>query len=184
MIRMFLRSRLSRFLACLILLACLGTAFADAQSEYELGEKAYQSEDLITAMAHLDRAAESGHPKAMLLLGYIYDKAEENTLAMTYYLKAYERGDAEAAVAIGTMYASGDGVERNRETARSWYEKAAASGDGMALETLGLAYMNGDLGLYKDPERGRELLRQAADNGHLPARDLLESMSGSEAKTD
>ena len=80
--------------------------------------------------------------------------------------------------------ASGDGVERNQEMARSWYEKAAASGDGMALETLGLAYMSGDLGLQKDPERGRELLRQAADNGHLPARDLLESMDGTEAKTN
>jgi len=180
----FLSDRFLMMLVCLILIPCLGTASADPVMEYELGAKAYESEDLISAMGHLERAAESGHAKAMLLLGYIYDKAEENTLAMKYYRNAYEQGNAEAAMAIGTMYASGDGVERSQETARTWYEKAAAAGDVVALETLGLAYMNGDLGVQKNPQRGRELLRRAADNGHRPARDLLGSMDGDEAKTN
>lgn len=179
-----IRLDLLKWLVCLILIPCLGQASTDPVAEYELGAKAYESEDLITAMQHLDRAAESGHAKAMLLLGYIYDKAEENELALKYYHRAYDRGDAEAAMAIGTMYASGDGVERSTETARSWYEKAATAGDGTALETLGLAYINGDLGLRKDPKRGRDLLRRAADNGHQPAGDLLESMDGAQAQTN
>lgn len=179
-----LRHRALKVLVCLILIPCLGTASADPAEEYELGATAYESEDLITAMNHLERAAESGHAQAMLLLGYIYDKAEENALAMTYYRGAYERGNADAAMAIGTMYVSGDGVERSQETARSWYEKAADAGHGVALETLGLAHMNGELGLQKDPEHGRELLRRAAGNGHLPARDLLESMDGGEVKNN
>ena len=171
-------------LVCLMLMPYLESASADPAAEYQLGATAYESEDLITAMSHLERAAESGHAEAMLLLGYIYDKAEQNILAMEYYRNAYEHGNAEAAMAIGTMYVSGDGVERSQETALSWYEKAAAAGDVVALETLGLAYLNGDLGLHKNPERGRALLRRAADNGHLPARDLLESMDGEAAKTN
>ena len=71
-----------------------------------------------------------------------------------------------------------------QEMARSWYEKAAAAGDVVALETLGLAYMNGDLGVQKNSERGRELLRRAADSGHHPARDRLDAMDGNEAKTN
>ena len=179
-----LADRFLKMLVCLLLIPCVGTASADPAADYELGAKAYESEDLITAMNHLERAAESGHAKAMLLLGYIFDKAEENTLAMTYYRNAYEHGNAEAAMAIGTMYASGDGVERSQEMARSWYEKAAAAGDVVALETLGLAYMNGDLGVQKNSERGRELLRRAADSGHRPARDRLDAMDGNEAKTN
>lgn len=179
-----LTDRFLKMLMGVILLPCLGTALADSATEYELGAKAYESEDLITAMNHLERAAESGHAKAMFLLGYIYDKAEENTLAMTYYRNAHAHGNAEAAMAIGTMYVSGDGVERNQEKARGWFEEAAAAGDVLALETLALAYLNGDLGLQKDPERGRELLRRAADNGHLPAGELLKSMDGDAAKSN
>lgn len=168
--------------ASLILVTGLGSAAADGARDYELGARAFETEDLITAIRHLDRAALEGHAGALLLLGYIYDKAEENALAADYYLKAYQSGSSEAAVALGTMYASGDGVQRDQDLARDWYEKAAASGNAMAQETLGLAYLKGELGLPKDERRGRELLQRAADAGHEPARQVLSDMDASAKK--
>jgi TPR repeat protein len=154
----------------------LGSAAADPAADYDLGAKAYRGEDVVTAMQYLRRAASAGHADAQYLLGYILDKAGENETAMGYYQAAFDNGNADAAIELGTMYSSGDGVERNLESARSWYEKAAAAGNNRALEVLARAYLDGGLGLKQDEARARELLGRAADNGSDAARGLLESL--------
>lgn len=154
--------RMGGVLTCALIMA-VNPAMGDAASDYEMGARAYDSEDLVNAMQYLERAASQGHAQAMLLLGYIFDKAEENETAAAYYRRSAEAGNAGGAYALGTMYASGDGVERDFEKARSWYQQAADMGHAPALETLGIAHVEGGLGLEKDAERGGELLRQAAE---------------------
>lgn len=161
----------------LLLLASAGSA-ADAQSDYELGKKAFHNDDLVVAMQHLERAARNDHVEAMLLLGYILDQAEENEAALGHYHRAFDLGSAEAAMALGTMHASGDGVEKSADRAVDWYRKAADMGSSEAMSTLGQAHLNGELGLSVDRNAGYALLERAAAAGHEPARRLLEDAAG------
>lgn len=161
-----------------IFLLVTANANADAMSDYELGRKAFHNDDLIAAMQHLERAAQSDHVDAMLLLGYILDQAEENTTALGYYRRAFDLGSAEAGVALGKMYVSGDGVEKDKEQALDWYQRAADRGNREAMTILGQAYVNGELGLSVDRGKGKKLLERAAADGHEPARLLLEQNPG------
>ena len=151
-----------------------GYAAAGPDEDFERGSKAYAQDDLITAMDYLGRAAEAGHSDAQVLLGYIMDKAEENETAMQYFRSAADQGNPAGAFHLCSMYAAGDGVERDLQTAVSWYQQAADAGHGQALEVLGEAYLKGALGLSVDREQGLKMLNQAAANGHEPARILLE----------
>lgn len=178
---MFRRFRTVAFQVSVSLLAvmlCAPSVNADPAEDYEKGVQAYNSGDLIVAMRYLERAAQAGHAGAQVRYGYILDKAEENEEAMKYYRLAAEAGDAEGAYSLGTMYANGDGVERDYAQARSWYEQAAENGHVEALETLGIAHHEGALGLDKDPEYGRQLLQRAADIGSENARQLLDNKYG------
>ncbi len=102
---------------------------------------------------------------------------------MSHYQTAFDNGNADAAFELGTMYASGDGVEKSLEMARSWYEKAAATGHTRSLEVLARAHLDGGLGLTQDQARARELLGRAVDNGSDSARALLESLDKEAATT-
>jgi TPR repeat protein len=167
------------------MILCMAThVLAAGENDYEIGFKAYQSDDLITAMQYLRRASDQGNADAKYLLGYIFDKAEENAAALSYYLDAARNGSADAAYELGVMYSSGDGVARDYGTAVTWYEKAVALGHGPASETLGEAYYKGALGLVQDRERGRAILQKAADAGHDPARRLLDGFAANPAATN
>jgi TPR repeat protein len=173
----------ARAVAAVIAMLWLGGAAADPAADYDIGAKAYLEDDVVTAMQYLRRAASAGHADAQYLLGYILDKAGENEAAMGYYQTAFDNGNADAAIELGTMYLLGDGVEKNLEVARSWYEKAAAAGNNRAREVLARAYLEGGLGLTPDEARARELLDSAAENGSDSARALLESLDGEAATT-
>lgn len=172
-----------RTAAALMTMLWLGGAAADPAADYDIGAKAYREDDVVTAMQYLGRAASAGHADAEYLLGYILDKAGENETAMGHYQTAFENGNADAAFELGTMYVSGDGVEKSLEMARSWYEKAAAAGNNRALEVLARAYLDGGLGLNRDEARARELLGRASENGSGSARVMLESLDKGASKT-
>ena len=53
-----------------------------------------------------------------------------------------ERGDASAQYALGYMYASGNGVEKDKTEAARWYRKAAEQGHAMAQYALGLSLIH------------------------------------------
>ena len=54
-----------------------------------------------------------------------------------------EKGDAEAQVNLGLMYANGSGVVKDEAEAVKWYRKAADQGDEDAQFNLGVMYANG-----------------------------------------
>ena len=56
-------------------------------------------------------------------------------LAVEWFLKAAEQGDADAQCALGMCYMEGGkGVRKNRNTALKWFRKAAKQGDATAQE--------------------------------------------------
>lgn len=166
----------------LTLLSFGGQASADTEADYQAGLKYYLSDDLIEAMSFLQRAADAGHVKAQYLHGYILDKAGEDEAALGYYRLAADAGDPDAMAAIATMYAGGDGVPKDLGEAVSWYRKAADAGHHRSLLVLGKAYHEGSLGLEKQPERGRSLLKRAADEGFEAARLQLEKYDNVEVE--
>ena len=64
-------------------------------------------------------------------------------VALKWYLKAAEQGDAVAQNHVGNMYATGQGVTRDYAEAMSWYTKAAEQGDASAQNNLGSMYAAG-----------------------------------------
>jgi TPR repeat protein len=55
------------------------------------------------------------------------------------------------------------------------YSRTAAAGDVEAMYWLGRSYMSYNRGSPYDPPQGRELLRRAAEQGHVPAQMTLGS---------
>lgn len=167
--------------AVLLIAATKGLGAAgDAGAEaFQEGRAAYDRGDVVAAIEHLNQAANAGHVRAMALLGYVLDKSEENTAAVRMYQRAADLGDAEALLALGVMYANGEGVEKNTESAVSLIEQAATVGYGPAIVTLANAYLKGSLGLGIDKRVARQWLERGAALGYEPARQELAKLESS-----
>ncbi|BCW93421.1 MAG: tetratricopeptide repeat protein [Acidobacteriota bacterium] len=83
-----------------------------------------------------------------------------------------EAGDPEAQYLLGHMLDLGLGFEPDPRKALNWWLKAAEKDFPPALHRAGLAYLQGR-GVDLDPERGVDLLRQAAFWGYHPAEASL-----------
>ena len=59
-----------------------------------------------------------------------------STLAVHWYRRGAEQGDADAQFNLGVMYAEGEGVARDDAEARRWYRKAAEQGHADAQHNL------------------------------------------------
>ncbi|MGQ0524699.1 MAG: tetratricopeptide repeat protein [Betaproteobacteria bacterium] len=158
----------------------LGWATADVRAapeeDFRAGSRAFNSGDVVQAMALLKKSADAGHAPSQSLLGYILDKAEFNDEAVTYYRKAAAQNDPDGQFGLGAMYANGEGVKRDFVEARKWITLAAEKGHGGAINALAQAYISGDLGIEESERNSAEALRwirRAAESGHLPAMERL-----------
>ena len=91
-----------------------------------------------------------------------------------------EAAEAELPVAqayLGTLYANGEGVEKNLTTAAEWYRKAAEYGNSLGQAALGAAVFYG-LGVPADTVEGYAWTRLAAEQGFPKAISNLPEMSG------
>ncbi len=167
--------RISRVFALLLVWhACL--AWAAPEDDYRLGAEAYRGGDVVRAMALLKTSADAGHAPSQSLLAYILDQAEFNEEAVAYYRKAAAQGDADAEYGLGSMYAAGEGIQRDPAQAHEWITRAAQHGHANAINALAQAYIDGELGIDEAQRSGAEALRwvrRAADSGYLPAMERL-----------
>ena len=151
-------------------------AHAGAAEDYDEGYKQYSAGDVVGSMATLRRAADAGHAEAQALLGDILDKAEEDEEAVAYYRKSAAQGNAHGQYGLGSMYATGEGVEANAKEAQKWVRKSAEQGFKLAVIMLAQSYAKGGLGLT-DEERaapeGMAWLKKAADMEFLPSMEAL-----------
>ncbi len=79
-----------------------------------------------------------------------------------------EKGNAEAQLQLGALYAGGVGVRKDLEKAAKWHRKAAEQGLARAQYQLGLDYSAGDGVKLSLPESVR-WYRKAADQGLVQA---------------
>jgi len=92
-----------------------------------------------------------------------YDKA------LSIFLPLAETADhAYAQYFVGRMYAAGQGVEKNLETAAKWYRKAAERGVADAQYRLGALYQKGE-GVPLDMESAYGWYAVAAHLGNVKA---------------
>ena len=75
-----------------------------------------------------------------------------------------EQGDAYAQIALGVMYANGQGVPQDYKEAARWYRLAAEQGDAISQFYLGFFYGNG-LGLEQDNEEASKWYFKSASKG-------------------
>lgn len=133
--------------------------------------------DVAKAEALLQQAADNGSDIAISFLGSSYqgfgphfkkDLAKEVSL----YRKHAERGNSTAQRRIGQMYARGDGVPLDDQTALAWYRKAAEQGDSTAQFNLGIRYEEG-VTVPKDVSIAFGWFQKAAIQGDSEAQQNL-----------
>lgn len=82
------------------------------------------------------------------------------------------RDDPEMQTKIGNRYKTGEGVDKNYETAVSWYRKAADQGFAGAQNNLAVMYEKG-LGVPKDDFEAAKWYRRAAEKQESHAQHSL-----------
>ncbi|MGK7346489.1 MAG: tetratricopeptide repeat protein [Candidatus Nitrospinota bacterium M3_3B_026] len=127
---------------------------AGPEEDYQKGFELYDEKaDVIAAMEYLKKAADAGHAGAQALLGYLYDYSEMDEEAVKMYEKAAAQGSAEGEYGLGTMYAKGEGVERDEKKAFHLVKSAAEKGYYRAVLKMVSVYESGELGQPVDPEK-------------------------------
>ena len=124
--------------------------------------------DLAAARFWLREAAEEDHevaayvPYARLFRDGFADEPDPAT-ALAWYRRAEDFDIAEAATAIGYLYAKGELGAKNLESARAQFERGAAGGDPQGALAAAALYLIDSIGV--DLERAGVLYQQAADGG-------------------
>lgn len=94
----------------------------------------------VIAIVSLKSSANSGDPKAQLLLGFCYEEGrivgQDSTEALHWYRKAADNGYAKAQLKLGLCYAQGQGVKKDYAEAVRWFRLAADQGDRDAQSIL------------------------------------------------
>lgn len=83
-----------------------------------------------------------------------------------------EKGNADAQINLGLMYAYGAGIPQDFAQARVWYRKAADQGYAEAQIYLGGTYAGG-LGVPRDDAQAVVWYQKAADQGNAEAQTYL-----------
>ena len=152
---------------------------------YLLGDGVDQ--DLLKGITMIAQAANEGSARAMIQVGIMYKTGLGKLLsedfvdgtaadcALSWYIKAAESGEREAAAAIISSDAftyflgSEDGsIPEDDATALKYFEKAAEYGDPEAINMMAAFFTYG-FGVEHDPDKALELSSQLADEGNAEA---------------
>ncbi len=91
----------------------------------------------------MNRAIESGHAEATLMLATAYGRGsrgmpKDEAKAEALLTPGAERGDADCQFALASLYKFGDTFAARRGEAQVWLQRAADQGHPKALEILSL----------------------------------------------
>ncbi len=125
------------FLSRFFLSAFLFSAAVPALAGMDAGVLAFEGEQFDVAQREFAPLARAGNPRAMNYMGRILEQQDKPAEALAWYLKAAQKGYAEAQTALGRLYDAGEGVPRDEDRALDWYAKAAAQGEDEAQFALG-----------------------------------------------
>jgi TPR repeat protein/Zn-dependent protease with chaperone function len=96
----------------------------------------------------------------------------KHSQALDQFKTAANTGYPPAQLALGYLYAKGQGVSKDDEQAAAWYRKAAEQGFAGAQNNLGQMYRTGE-GVPKDDEQAVAWYRKAAEQGYSHAQHNL-----------
>jgi TonB family protein len=108
-------------------------------------------------------------PAAQLRLGNSYLEEKNYSMALTWFRKAADQGDAAAQNNVGWLYQNGWGVQQDYSKAMAWYRKAADQGNATAEVNLAWLYRKG-YGVQQDYAQAMVWFRKAADQDNAQAR--------------
>lgn len=97
--------------------------------------------------------------------------------ALNFLKPAANDGDAEAMNALGQMYASGRGIEKDVKLATEYFRKAAELGNAEAQQNLGSALMLGD-GIEQDMVEALKWFIISARAGNKAAASYTKKVGG------
>lgn len=120
----------------------------------------------------LRRKATAGDVQSQVALGKLYAAKTDYASAAKWYLKAAQKGSAEAQASLGILYQDGRGVAKNEIEAVRWLLQAAQVGNVLAERHLARAYLNG-AGVPKNMTQFLYWLKAAASAGDRVAQYLL-----------
>lgn len=122
-------------------------------------DSAAQVENVVTALGGVEGLTELGNR-------WRDEKNQEHddARAMRWYLRAADRGSAEAMQYIGEMIYAGEGVDRDFSRAIEWEQKAAELGSRDAMMSAGYMYLYGR-GSEQNTAKAIEWFQRAADAG-------------------
>lgn len=142
---------------------------------YGLGEERNEQQ----ALAWYKKAAALGNGNALYSLGLLSETGVATKLdfpdALKYYQQASDQGNEKAMLALARMYHYGLGVEKNNKMSASIYQKLADRQNAYAQYQLGTYYLEGTTGELL-PERAKQLLKEASENGSPQARQILQRL--------
>lgn len=163
-----------RVITLLIIWCLQPTVFAGPAEDTARGDEAYNRQDVVDAIRWYEKAGKAGHAPAQAKLGYIYDKAEENTKAVHWYQLSAKQGNAEGEYGLAQMYISGEGIKKDDKRAYELLNRAAGQGHIESIILLATSYERGWMSLPKDFSRAVSLYKKAANSGDIRAMGRLQ----------
>jgi TPR repeat protein len=103
--------------------------------------------------------------------------------AERWWLKAAERRDHDAEIALADKLLNGQGARQDANEARHWCSEAARDGDSRGAYCLGYIYQNG-LGVKRGRRGGEKVLRARSDKSKRPGSQGARSHTGEGGKVD
>jgi Sel1 repeat len=148
---------------------------------FETGKRYYLAHDYAAAFTFFMQAAQLGHVKAWLQLGYQYEKAEgvakNYQEAAAWYRKAALAGNDRAQANLGKMYEDGMGVPQSDQQAFYWFNQLIHVGDyARAFYELARCYELG-IGVRSNRQHAIQLYQRAAQLGDRSAADAAHWLS-------
>lgn len=115
--------------------------------------------------------ANEGDVRSQVNMALIHYALAEYSQALQWALKV-EQEAPRAQLLLGEMYAAGDGVKQNDETAFNWFKNAAEGNDAEGQFMTAQGYQQG-IGVTQDIQQARYWYQRAAENNNLPAKHAL-----------
>ncbi|XP_021801481.1 ERAD-associated E3 ubiquitin-protein ligase component HRD3A [Prunus avium] len=117
----------------------------------------------------LEYQAQKGNSAAMYKIGLFYyfglrGLRRDHAKALSWFLKALEKGEPRAMELLGEIYARGAGVERNYTKALEWLTLAAKQELYSAYNGIGYLYVKGYGVEKKNYTKAKEYFEKAAEN--------------------
>ncbi|MSP67799.1 MAG: sel1 repeat family protein [Alphaproteobacteria bacterium] len=152
-------------LALMMVLLLAFPAAADLQK----GRTAFEADDFEAAEAAFKSDADGGNAEGEYWMGRVRDARSDPAGGYQWFLKAANRGHAEAQRSVGVLLEEARGVARNEVKAAEWYRKSAEQGNDKAQRNLANFHRDGRGGLKQDPAEAFRWYEAAAKQGNAKA---------------